>query len=129
MTAEAAPSVLARYWAPLSILALGTVLLGYEFATDGVSGAMHHMGVNLDGMARLLNQIDGGQWDPEDPDDFKKMVRMLIALGFSTLTIASLTKVQPAEVEGWQRGEAPKKQQWEIVAPLIRAMRKITQGK
>ena len=115
-----------RYAVPFTLATLGTAILGYDYATDGISDTIYHMGgINLDGVARLLEQIDGNQWNPEDPDDFRKMIRLLIALGFSVSAIATLAGAKKEDVEDWQRGEAPKKHPGVIMGALERVLRRL----
>lgn len=129
MATEAPNRRLTRYWAPFSIFTLGTAILGYELSTDVVSETVYHMGMNMDGLAVFLEQINMGHWDPEDPDDFKKMIRILIALGFSAATIAALVRVNKEEVDGWQGGKAPKRNPGMVMSIIERVLRQMFKRK
>ena len=70
----------------------------------------HHAtpgGIDRSSIGRLVDQLDGGHWDPEDPHDFKKFIRLVAAL-ISVAVIANLFSKPKDEVEGWRGGEAPK---------------------
>lgn len=117
-----------RVWLWGSLAALGATILAYDIVTDDSGNAMYHTtgGMNRDGVSRFLDQLGNGRWDPEDPNDFKKIIRLVMALGISISTIAALLGSRPDEVDGWAQGQAPKNlHPWTIVSILRRILKKL----
>jgi hypothetical protein len=113
----------------VGLAGISAIMGAFELATDHGHGGIITEAVqnpfNHTGISTLITQFDGGQWDPEDPDDFKKLIRLVLALGLASPVIASLVNTTKDRVEGWMRGEAPNRHPSTIIDPLMRVLRKI----
>lgn len=63
-------------------------------------------GVDTAAAERLLTQMDNGDWDPEDPNDFRKIIALVIAIGVTAAAIAALVGMNARTAERWASGQS-----------------------
>ncbi len=114
-------------WAGLSIVCASLLVL--ELASSDSDGGMIteavHGGLDKAGIGRLVSQFDNNMWDPQDPDHFKKIIRLVVALGLSLGTVAGIVRAQERDVDAWRGGRAPKEHPWAVIGRLMRTLRRM----
>lgn len=127
MSAEARRFRPGRALAWFSLAAITYTILAFDIEND--AGATIHEarpdGIDRNGLAQFFEQLERNQWDPEDPNDFKKIIRMVLALGIPISVVAGLLNLRPNDVEHLAQGGVPKTHPQTIVGTLMRVLRRI----
>jgi hypothetical protein len=111
-----------------SLAAVTATILTYDIMQDPDSTILesNQNGINRDGLRQFLDQLDSEQWDPEDPNDLKKIIRMVLALGIPITIVAGILSMRPTDVDRMAQGDAPKGlHPWTVVSILKRVLRRI----
>lgn len=61
---------------------------------------------NNDWIGALSTELQEGYWDPHDPDEFRKLIRLLVKVGIPYKVIAEIVGVAQGTVRGWESGKS-----------------------
>lgn len=132
MTAHAeqiAQPALGRRFLYGALIAFSTLLV-YEAVTD-THGDLNVLEsrptIDRDALGRFVNQIeDNLWWDPgQDPEEFKKFVRVCIAI-FGIGIVSAVLGMTKGDVDGLAQGRAPKDDPESVIAKLQRFIRRVS---
>lgn len=105
-------------------------LLAYELATDtdgNFTALESRSTIDRDALGRFATQIENDDWwDPnQDPNEFKKFIRVCIAI-FGIGIVGAVLGMTQRDVDGLAQGRAPKDDPEGIIAKLNRFIRKVS---
>jgi hypothetical protein len=126
---QALPGVSLRPFLYGALVAFSALLV-YDAVTD-VDGHLHVLEsrptIDRGALGRFVTQIeDNLWWDPgQDPEEFKKFVRVCIAI-FGIGIVGAVLGMSKGEVDGLAQGRAPKDDPDSVIAKLQRFIRRVS---